>query len=287
MTRLHESPDPDAGSRTPHSKPTGSRATLRAMVAQRVACQTPWGEAHDLVVVEDRIVVPGELADLRSLSWLAAEHHPRLAVTALSVLERATGAALGLSPYCVAAERWNRAARGDQWLPVVALGREAGGTVSEAAGPAVARASLLLPERATRLGDAARAANRSRSALLDGLQNGRDAVGGVLDVVRLPLRAMVQLVAVAACVYYLLTAGAWLWVLRDGMDAAELQSGVLVVFVGFLLSTVTRAVWDRSPNDRPAASTVRRVQPIVDTTLGAYRLGISLQVLAFAAFAVF
>jgi len=29
------------------------------------------------------------------------------------------------------------------------------------------------------------------------------------------------------------------------------------------------------------------VQPIVDTTLGAYRLGISLQLLAFAAFAVF
>src|SRR3954464_1962552 len=100
------------------------------MVAQRVACQTPWGEAHDLVVVEDRIVVPGELADMRSLSWLAAPHHPRPAGTAPHVLERATGAALGLSPYCVAAERWNHAARGDPWLPVVPLVREPGGTAS-------------------------------------------------------------------------------------------------------------------------------------------------------------
>jgi hypothetical protein len=170
---------------------------------------------------------------------------------------------------------------------VVPLGGEAGGTAFEAAGPAVARASLLLPERAARPADAARGANRSRSALLDGLQNGRDAVGGLLDVVRLPLRAMVQLVGVAACAYYALTAGAWLWVLRDGMDGAELQSGGLVVLVGLLLSAVTRAVWDRAPNDLADASTVRRVQPIVDTTLGAYRLGISLQVLAFAAFAVF
>jgi hypothetical protein len=287
VTDLHQSSAPDAASRTRRSKPTGSRATLRAMVAQRVACQTPWGEAHDLVVVEDRIVVPGELADMRSLWWLAAEHHPRLAVTALSVLERATGAALGLSPYCVAAERWNHAARGDPWLPVVPLGGEGGRNASEAAGPAVARASLLLPERATRRAGAARGANRSRSALLAGLQDGSDAVGRLLDVVRLPLRAMVQLAGVAACAYYLLTAGAWLWLLRDGMDGAELQSGVLVLLVGLLLSAVTRAVWDRSRNDRADASAVRRVQPIVDSALGAYRLGISLQVLAFAAFAVF
>ena len=104
---------------------------------------------------------------------------------------------------------------------------------------------------------------------------------------RLPLRAVVQLAGVATCAYYLLTAGAWLWVLRDGMDGADLQSGVLVVLVGLMLSAVTGAVWDRSPNDRADARTVRRVQPVVDTTLGAYRLGISLQVLAFAAFAVF
>src|SRR3954451_20729079 len=123
-----------------------------------------------------------------------------------------------------------------------------------------------------RRADAARGANRSRSALLDGLQNGRDAVGGLLDVVRLPLRAMVRLVGIAACAYYLLTAGGWLLVLRDGMDGADLQSGVLVLLVGLLLSAVTRAVWDRSPSDRADAGAVRRVQPIIDTTLGAYRL---------------
>jgi hypothetical protein len=108
----------------------------------------------------------------------------------------------------------------------------------------------------------------------------------LLDVVRLPLRAVLQLAGVAASAYYLLTATAWPWALRDGMEGAELQSGVLVLLVGLLLSWITRVLWDRPPSDGVDAGTVRRVQPLVDTTRGAYRLGISLQVLAFVAFAV-
>jgi hypothetical protein len=98
---------------------------------------------------------------------------------------------------------------------------------------------------------------------------------------------VLQLAGVAAGAYYLLTAASWLWAVRDGMDSADVQSGVVVLLVGLLLSGITRALWDRAPNDLANAGTVRRVHPIVDTTLGAYRLGISLQVLAFAAFAVF
>jgi hypothetical protein len=256
------------------------------MLAQRVACQTPWGEAHDLVVVEGRVVVPRELADMRSLWWLGAEHHPRLAVTALSALERATGSALGLAPYCVGVKRWNQAAQEDPWLPMVPLGREASWTASEAAGLAVSPASLCLPERTTRPADAAHRGHQSEGAPLDRLQNGRDAVGSLLDIVRLPLRAVLQLAGVAASAYYLLTAAGWVWVLRDGMDGAELQSGVLVLLAGLLLSGITRALWDRPPSDSVDARMVRRVQPLVDTTRGAYRLGISLQVLAFVAFAV-
>jgi hypothetical protein len=257
------------------------------MLAQRVACQTPWGEPHDLVVVERRIVVPCELADLGSLRWLGAEHHPRLAVTALSALEHATGAALGLAPYCVGVERWNQAAREDQWLPLVPLGTEASGTASGAVGLAVAPPSLLLPERTTRPADAAHGGYQSDGAGLGRLQNGRDAIGSLLDVVRLPLRAVVQLAGVVASAYYLLTAAAWLWALRDGMEGAELQSGVLVLLVGLLLSGITRTLWDRPASDSVDAGMVRRVQPLVDTTRGVYRLGISLQVLAFVAFAVF
>jgi hypothetical protein len=256
------------------------------MLAQRVACQTPWGEAHDLVVVRGRVVVPGALADMRSLWWLGSEHHPRLAVTELSVLERATGAVLGVAPYCVAVERWNQAAREDAWLPVV-LGAHPSGFAPDAAGLTVAPASLVLPERTTRPHDAARGARRSRGAVLDRLQGGRDAVGSLLDIVRRPLRAVLQLAGVAAGAYYLLTAALWLWALREGMDSAEVQSGVVVLLMGLLLSGITQAMWNHAPNDLADAGAVRRVQPIVDTTLGAYRLGISLQVLAFAAFAVF
>jgi hypothetical protein len=256
------------------------------MLAQRVACQTPWGEVHDLVVVEGRVVVPRELADMASLWWLGAEHHPRLAVTALTALERATGAALGLAPYCVAVDRWNRAAHHEPWLPVV-VGTGASESASDAARLERVPAPLLLPERMTRPSDAARGARPSRRPLLDRLQGGHDAVGSLLDVVRRPVRAVCQLVGVAVGAYYVLTAASWLWALRDGMDGAELQSGVVVLLVGLLLSAATRALWDRAPRDRVDARAVRRVQPIVDATLGAYRLGISLQVLAFAAFAVF
>src|SRR4051812_47846074 len=136
------------------------------MLAQRVACQTPWGEAHDLVVVEGHVVVPRELADMGSLRWLSAEHHPRLAVTGLSALERATGSALGLAPYCVGVERWNQAARADPWLPLVPLGTEASGTASEAARLVVAPAPLLLPERTTRPADAAHRGHQSEGTLL-------------------------------------------------------------------------------------------------------------------------
>ena len=95
-----------------------------------------------------------------------------------------------------------------------------------------------------------------------------------------------KLAGVAASAYYLLPAVAWLWALRDGMEDAELQSGVLVLLVGLLLSGLTRALWDRPASDSVDAGMVRRVQPLVDTTRGACRLGISLQVLAFVAFAV-
>lgn len=256
------------------------------MLAQRVACQTPWGEAYDLVVVDGRIVVPRELADMGSLWWLDTEHHPRLAVTALSALERATEAALGLAPYCVTVDRWNEAARGDRWLPILPPGAEASDTGSEAAGLVMSPGPLVvLPKRTTRPADGAHGVSQAQGASLDRLQNGRYAVGTLLDVVRLPLRAVLQLAGVAASAYYLLTAAAWLWALRDGMEGAEMQSGVLVLLVGLLLSGITRVLWDRPWSGGADAEMVRRGQPLVDTTRGAYRLGISLQVLAFVAFA--
>jgi hypothetical protein len=261
------------------------------MPARRVACPTPWGEVHDLVVMHGRVVVPEELAYMRSLQWLGAEHHPRVAVTALGVLERATGAALGPSPYCVGVTRWNDAARNDPWLPIVAPSSDAKGM---SAGPpdAAEDAPLLpLPNLSARsYGAALGPENGFTSRLLIRLHEGGAATASVANVVGAPFHAMLQIVAVAAAAYYLLTVASWLWGLQEGMDGAELQVGILVLLVRMLLSSITRALWDRAADTDGYGADARddrRIQVIVDTTLGMYRFGILLQVLAFAGFLMF
>lgn len=262
------------------------------MPAHRVACPTPWGEIHDLVVVQGRVVVPEELAHMRSLQWLGGEHHPRVAVTALGVLESATGAALGLAPYCVGVTRWNDAARNDPWLPIVAPSSDTNGMAADLPDGALDAPLLPLPNRSARSAGAALGPEGSgfTSRLLGRLHEGGAATASVVNVVGAPLRATLQVVAVAAAAYYLLTVASWLWGLQEGMDGAELQAGLMVLLVGMLLSSITRGLWDRGADTDghgAHARDDRRLQPIVETTLGAYRLGILLQVLAFAGFLMF
>src|SRR5215216_3440725 len=95
-----------------------------SMSALRVAWRTPWGRQCDLLVLQGRVIVPRELAHVRPLWWLRDEDHPCLAVAPLSVLERQTGAEIGISPYCVPVERWNAAAKAEPWLPIVPDGCE-------------------------------------------------------------------------------------------------------------------------------------------------------------------
>jgi hypothetical protein len=90
----------------------GVQRYVPSMSALRVACRTPWGTQCDLVVLRGHVIVPRELAHARALWWVRDEKHPGLAVAPLSVLERQTGAEIGLSPYCVPVERWNEAALG-------------------------------------------------------------------------------------------------------------------------------------------------------------------------------
>src|SRR4051794_6730557 len=96
----------------------GSRGTLPAMSALRVACRTRWGDSHDLLVVQDHVIVPQLLGSVPSLWWLADEHYPRVAVTLVGAFEEQTGASLGLSPYSVPRERWNEGASAERWLPI-------------------------------------------------------------------------------------------------------------------------------------------------------------------------
>lgn len=51
------------------------------------------------------------------------------------------------------------------------------------------------------------------------------------------------------------------------MCGAELRSGVFILLLGLLLCGITRALWDRPPSDGVDARMVRRVQPLVATTL--------------------
>src|SRR4051794_35657858 len=77
------------------------------MSALRLACRTPWGELHDLVVARGHVLVPESLGHVPPLWWLGDEHHPRVAVTEVAVLKHEIGVALGPAPYCVPIERWN------------------------------------------------------------------------------------------------------------------------------------------------------------------------------------
>jgi hypothetical protein len=270
------------------SKATGPGATLPVMSVQRVACPSPWGEDHELLVLGDRVVVPSELGHMRSLRWLDEEQHPRLAVTTLCELERETCAELGLSPYCVPIDRWNEAADCDPWLPHLAV---TPASASEASGRAGSKGLRLPHESVFRAVDPVAALCRIGG--LDRLRDGSASVRCLFGGVRAVVRAAVHGAAALACLYYVVAAASWMFGLCDGMDGMETQEGVVLVLAAVVFSAVTglllRAGLPTPRGQRVVLrpSDARERQPLVYTALDAYRLGISLQLLAFGAFVVF
>src|SRR3954449_12973797 len=125
----------------------GVQRYVPSMSAPRVACRTPWGTQCDLVVLQGHVIVPRELAHARALWWVRDEKHPGLAVAPLSLLERQTGAKIGVSPYCVPVERWNEGARTEPWLPVIPASRDSDQSSDVAA--SLALESLPLPRPAS------------------------------------------------------------------------------------------------------------------------------------------
>src|SRR5215218_1269891 len=86
----------DSADSTGTARSNGVRRYVPSMSALRVACRTPWGSQCDLLVLLGHVIVPRQLSHIRALAWLSDEHQPRLAVEPLSLLERQTGAEIGI-----------------------------------------------------------------------------------------------------------------------------------------------------------------------------------------------
>jgi hypothetical protein len=258
-----------------------------SMSALRVACPTPWGTECDLLVLRGHVIVPRELAHARPLWWLRDEHYPCLAVPPLSVLERQTGAEIGISPYYVPVERWNEAARTESWLPLIgaAYDRDHIPNVTASLG----LESLWLPSPAS--GRIDRGLDQSRSAG-DRLREGSYAVSRLVRSVRRLVVAAAIAVAVLACANYLAGTAAWLWELRQGMTSARVEQGLVLILAALLLSALTGLFREHFATPHgfrtlPHRGDGRARQPVLYTVLDGYRLGIALQVLAFGAFVIF
>lgn len=258
----------------------------------RLACRTPWGTECDLLALRGRVIVPRELGHHPRLWWLRDERHSRVDVVTLCELERETDTEIGISPFCVPVERWNRAADAETWLPTVPTGEEA--VVHDPDVTVLSTSaqleSLVLPNPPSRRFDVE--FNGRPTATSDRLRAGSHAVSQLVAGAHHMVVAVGLLIAIAACAYYLASAGQWLWRLQDGMTGARVQEGMVLIVAALVLSRVTGAFKQRSGTPRDAWTHVHRRdrrerQPVLYTVLDAYRLGIALQAVAFAAFVIF
>jgi hypothetical protein len=262
----------------------GVHRYVRSMSAQRVACRTPWGSQCDLLVLRGHVIVPRDLAHARALWWLSDEHHPCLAVEPLSVLERQTGAEIGVSPYCVPVDRWNKVARTESWLPVIPAGCEYGQCSDVTS---LELESLALPNPSSGLD---RELDRSRS-VGDRLREGTHAVSRLFGGLRRLIVVAALAIAVLACANYLAGTAVWLWNLRQGITSARVEQGLMLIFAALLFSALTGLFRERFATPHgiralPYRGGGRERQPVLYTVLDGYRLGIALQLLAFGAFVI-
>jgi hypothetical protein len=264
------------------------------MSALRVACRTPRGDLCDLVVFQEHVLVPHQLGHLRSLWWLRDERHPRLAVTSLSAVEQQTVVDLGIAPYCVSVTRWNEAARREAWLPL--LPPPGGSTARRAEVTEIPTTPQLesfpLPRYESGSIDLDLEARGRHRAWGDRLRAGSYAVPLLFGGLRRLTVAGALVIALLACVYYLIGTSMWLWGLREGLTDARIQDGVVLIFTALLFSASTGLFRARVPAHEgfrvlPLRGAGRERQPLLYTVLDGYRLGVALQLLAFGAFVIF
>ena len=261
------------------------------MSAIHLECRGPGGDDFAVVAVRGFVVVPESMRRQPGLWWLESENHPHLVIEDSNVLEDVIGPGrLGCWPYCVAAERWNEAAAQHRWLPrSPGPGREP----EDQQWRLIENARIegvRLPSRRTDPTAFASERAPARSLVLR-LERGSMAVSYLFAQTALVGAVLMTTLSLAVCAYYLAAVASWLWNLRNGISGREIQDGLVLLLGAFVATWITRRLASkRGVNDATrfrlpdAAWGVRR--PLVRLALDAYRIGVALQLLAFAGFAV-
>jgi hypothetical protein len=249
------------------------------MSAQRVACQGPWGNSYELLVLQGHVIVPRALGHIPSLWWLGDEHHPRVAVTLVSALEEATGADVGIAPYCVPTERWNIGAAPVPWLPQVPAHVDA--SLGSLAGERWCEERYSLPISAQVQ------VNDLDTKRLRGLHAGRQAAIAIFTSIRRLFAAGMVAALGLALAYYMMGTGAWLWELRHGISGRRTQDGIVILIFGLAAMTMARLLSGRMTRRSARLAgrwDVEKISSSLLTIVDGFRLGIALQLLAFGGF---
>jgi hypothetical protein len=238
----------------------------------RLSCRSPTGNLFEALSVGRFVVVPEALKAEPGMWWLEREGYPRLDAETSHALDHLTGTVyVGPWPYRVPAGRWNEVAASHPWLTAAPV-------------HAVDVGSRLLADRHV---DSREARSRSISSR-ERLLQGATAVAGLFAHVGRAARFGLTASVLGACAYYVVALAVWLWSLRDGMTAAEMQAGAVLVGVALVATWITGRFEQRLTSDgvlvRLPRTEGRRRQPLLHLMLDAYRMGVALQLLAFAGF---
>jgi hypothetical protein len=255
--------------------------------AIHLVCSSPGGDHFEVVAVRGFIVAPEPMRRQPGLWWLESENHPHLAMEDSQVLKDAIDSReLGCWPFCVAAERWNEAAALHRWLPRSPTSDKEPEDAFQRVITDSRIDALRLPRRRTERVSLETDRTSMRSAAVR-LKQGSMAVAYLFgQAARVPA-ALLTTVLLAACAYYLAAVASWLWGLGDGIDAPEIQNGVVLILAGLIASWITglfaprRVSYDGLGFRLPAVAGLER-QPLLHLALDGYKAGVVLQLLAFA-----
>jgi hypothetical protein len=208
--------------------------------------------------------------------WLERDGYPRLDAEASHAIDRGTpNSRVGPWPYRVPVARWNEAAARQPWLmtaPILAGGMDDPG-------------SRLVAGRSVKSQEM-----RSRSpSPAEHLCQGTAAVAALFAPAPRAARLSQSAGVLAACAYYVVAVATWLWSLRDGMSAGEPQAGLVLAVFALVATWITGRFEEKLVSAsgilvrRPRVE-ARHRQPLLHLVLDAYRMGVVLQLLAFAGF---
>jgi hypothetical protein len=265
------------------------RYRLGAVPAVHLDCRAPSGNRFDVVVIRGHVVAPEAMREQPGLWWLESEDHPHLDMEAARALQEAIGGqGLGCWPYCVPEERWNAAAADSFWLPRTPAPSDFLRDAEHRQVTDQRIEALQLPSDRPDFQwlDSERIPSRTIS---ERLRDGSAAVDHLLELVWRAPGTVLSIISLTTCAFYLAAIGSWLWALHDGLGAAEVDNGVVLLLAAVLLAWITRLFEVRDLSQTGARlrlprSEGRDRQPLLHLALDGYRTGVVLQLLAFAGF---